>query len=90
MGDPIGFMLSCGQDDDRKVGLLADLPTHLETVGPRKHDVEDHNIDRPLAQGLNRRGTIDGMGDRDTLVGEVMRNNRGCRLIVFDEEDSQR
>src|SRR6185295_18887376 len=59
--DAVHLRVVRGQEEDRHVGRLADLPAHAETVQFGKAHVEDDEIGVALAEGAERRPAVAGL-----------------------------
>src|SRR5207249_1307764 len=77
------------QDDGRPHAGAAQLATHLETVPPRQHDVEEDQIPRRLASTPGCRLTV---GDHLCLVAfrrQIVAQSQRDVRFVFDDQDAR-
>jgi hypothetical protein len=72
-----------GQHDDRDITAAPQPPAHLETVQPRQHHIEHHDVHRGLADAAQRRLT--GFGEAhlipETAQGQLQALP-GSRIIL--------
>ena len=60
-------------------------------VGPgAERDVEQHDVERPLGRGLQRRLAVGDRGHAVPLALERARQHLPQRVVVVDEQDVQR
>src|SRR5262245_45960440 len=84
----VGLLISRSQHDDRGASALPNHATEIETVLPRQHDVEEHEV---RAEGSHARHGIVAVGngrDLESTERQVVGQHARERLIVFDDEDS--
>jgi len=75
-------------DDGHVVAALPQGLQHLEAVDVGQHDVQDHQVQVPLADRLEGRPTI---GGSDCLVAvqlEVHLQSAEDRVVVLDDQDA--
>ena len=75
-----------GQHDDRHTGLGADLAAHLEAVGAREHDVEQHHVGAVLAERSDRGGAVGDVVDLEAFVAQDDPEHLRQRQVVVDDE----
>ena len=82
---PVRLGAQGGQHDDRDVAGLAEGPAHLEAVDPGQHQVEHHQVGRPLSEQPQRR--LAGVGlERVVAVGaQVGEHDLAHRRVVVND-----
>ena len=83
--DPVGLLAARGDDDDRHVGALAQLPADVEPVGVREPQVEQDEV---RLGRLERRRTGRGALDLEALAAEPLDERLGDCVLVLDDQDA--
>jgi hypothetical protein len=75
------------QENDWRVGVLADSPTDLESAGPGEHDVEDQEVESPIPGELEPAGAGRRHRSPVSIVAQVERHEIGGLSVILDDED---
>ena len=75
-----------GQHQHRGPAVPLDPRADLETIHPRKHQVEDHEVGTGLGVSTKGLGTVGGDDDVISLAPETGPNSFGDRVLVLDDE----
>jgi hypothetical protein len=75
-----------GQHHDRHTALRADLPAHLDAVGPRQHEVEQHEVGPLPAEGAERGVAVGDEGRLEPLLAQDDAQHLGQGGVVVDHQ----
>ena len=74
------------QHDDGHAAVLADLPTHLEAVERRQHDVEEHDVEGVPSGPQEAVPPIPGGGHPETRTLQADRGHFPDRWVVLHQQ----
>jgi len=85
--DAVGLAALGRDEDDRHVAGAAKLAAQIDAAGPRQHDVEQHEIDRPLFERAPHFGRGRGGPDSVAILLQRAGSERAERRVVLDQDD---
>ena len=89
-GDDIGLFAACGDHDDRNLGRIGRPPkaaADLQAVDAGKHQIEQQRSRHLAAGQVEAALTVRGCAHRKPGLFEVVANQFGNILFVFDDDD---
>ena len=82
----VRFALARGEHHDSTGISVANLSTHIETVHPGQHQVQNHQVRLCGDNRFYTRIARHHPGDLKQVHAEILYDQLGERVIVFDEE----
>jgi len=85
--NPIGFLLSGREYDNRNVGNTAKLLTHLPAIALWKHEVQNHH--RGAVRACLHQGVLSvvRLQRLESLPFQVQTNQRRGLFVIFDDQN---
>jgi hypothetical protein len=84
----VGLLIPCGEHDDRRPPALTNHAAQIESVLPRKHDVEQNQVRAERSHAGHRFVAVSHGRNLEAAERQVVREHARQRLVVFDDQDS--
>ena len=85
--DFVHVLLSGGYQQDGDVPLFPDLPADLESVHPRQHNVQEHQVHFFIQGRLFSGQAVSGNGHRKSVGFQIIPFQFGNIQVIFHDQD---
>ena len=87
-GHPVGHGVLGGQDQDGHIAGRAQAPADAEAVDARQHQIEQHEVGRPVTRRRQSRLAVGAHLDRVAFVDQPAAQQVGNLWLVLDHQDA--